>query len=37
MHSNFGVTTVATKLFAGSGLFTPFAHAMEIWLFALAL
>lgn len=34
---NFGATAPATALFAGAGLFTPYAHAMEIWLFALAL
>ncbi|MHB9022940.1 MAG: hypothetical protein ACYC7E_02010 [Armatimonadota bacterium] len=37
MQFNFSATTSATSLFTSAGLFTPFAHAMEIWLFALAL
>ncbi len=37
MTMNFGATDTSVELFSGAGLYTPFAHAMEIWLFALAL
>lgn len=34
---NIGASTSATRIFSSAGLFTPYAHAMEVWLFALAL
>jgi len=37
LRFDLSVTPAASSLFAGAGLFTPFAHAMEAWLFALAL
>ncbi len=37
LHQNIGAASSAASLFTDAGLFTPFAHAMEIWLFALAL
>ncbi len=36
MKMNLGVTVAATNLFAESGLFSAYAHAMDVWLFALA-
>ncbi len=39
LQQNIGAasSTATTQIFTDAGLFTPFAHAMEIWLFALAL
>jgi hypothetical protein len=37
LQQSLGAASAAGALFSGAGLFTPYAHAMEIWLFALAL
>ncbi len=36
-EQSIGAASSALPLFSGAGLYTPYAHAMEIWLFALAL